>query len=373
MAERTRQDLDPLSGETMTAHRSPERCRVLVRIITIATTAVTWPCAVRAQTAGAEAEVLFREGRDLMAAGKLAEACSAFDESQKLDPAVTTLLNLAACREKLDQLATAWGLFLDAARQTRSAGTFADQQLHDVAQARAQKLEPRVSRLTINVSVQSQFDGLEIARGSERVNAGLWNRALPVDGGTYTITARAPGANQWFTQVTIAAENDVKTVEIPDLRNLSRDLDKPRAVDKPRAIDRPVAPLPRAAVAPPAVAAAIGRAAEPPRTASTPAPLVVGVAVLALLGGGLGLERWAESNYTAARSEMTSQTRRESLYNSANTKRYVAEASAASGFVAGGVALWLYLRERNRERDAAMSANTRVVPIAGGLALAGAF
>src|SRR4051794_14833575 len=184
----------------------------------IAVMFVLWSSAALAQPAGAQAEVLFRQGRDLLAAGKVAEACTAFDESQKLEPAVTTLLNLAACREKLGQLATAWGHFLEAARQTRSASDAATQQHHEVATTRARKLEPRVSKLTINVPQRSQIDGLEIRRDTERVNAGLWNRALPIDGGTYTITARAPGANEWSTQVTVAAERDTKTIEIPDLR-----------------------------------------------------------------------------------------------------------------------------------------------------------
>ena len=34
---------------------------------------------------------------------------------------VATLLNHASCREKNEQLATAWGLFLEAERQTRAA------------------------------------------------------------------------------------------------------------------------------------------------------------------------------------------------------------------------------------------------------------
>jgi tetratricopeptide (TPR) repeat protein len=199
----------------------------------IAIVVVMWSSAALAQPASAQAEALFRQGRDLMAAGRVAEACSAFDESQKLEPEVTTLLNVAACREKLGQFATAWGLFLDAARQTRSASDAATQQLHNVAQAHAEKLESRVSKLTINVPQRSQVDGLEIARGTERVSAGLWNRALPIDGGTYTITARAPGANQWSTQITVAAESDTRTIEIPDLRNLPRDLDKPGAPSPP--------------------------------------------------------------------------------------------------------------------------------------------
>ena len=47
------------------------------------------------QASGAQAEVLFREGRDLMTAGKYPEACAAFEQSQKLEPAISTLLNLS--------------------------------------------------------------------------------------------------------------------------------------------------------------------------------------------------------------------------------------------------------------------------------------
>lgn len=313
-----------------------------------------WSTTAVAQPAGAQAEVLFRQARELMAAGKVAEACSAFDESQKLDPAVTTLLNLAACREKLGQLATAWGLFLEAARQTRSAKNDTLQQLHDVAQARAQKLEPRVSRLTINVPERSQLDGLEITRGAERVSPGLWNRALPIDGGTYTITARAPGSNHWSTELTVALEGDTKTVEIPDLRNLPGDLGTPRAT----------APEP-------GPGPAIDRDRSSPRTPSKLVPLFVGAGALALLGGGLGFELWAESRYSAAKSEMMSQSRRDSLYNSATTDRYVAEAFALTGLAAGASAVWLYLRER--EPVATASARLHVIPVPGGLVLARRF
>src|SRR5262245_28993804 len=86
-----------------------------------------------AQPAGAQAEALFRQGRELLAAGKVAEACTAFEESQKVDPAVTTLLNLASCREMNSQLATAWGLFIEAERQTRAASDDPTQKLHEVA------------------------------------------------------------------------------------------------------------------------------------------------------------------------------------------------------------------------------------------------
>ncbi|MEO6773826.1 MAG: hypothetical protein ABI467_12550, partial [Kofleriaceae bacterium] len=41
-----------------------------------------------AQPAGAQAEILFRKGQDLLAHGKTAEACAAFDASEKLEPGV---------------------------------------------------------------------------------------------------------------------------------------------------------------------------------------------------------------------------------------------------------------------------------------------
>ncbi len=303
-----------------------------------------------AEPAGAQAETLFRQGRDLMAANKLAEACSAFEESQKLEAAVTTLINLAGCREKLGQLATAWGLFLDAERETRSASDASSRQLHDVAADRAKKLEPRVSKLAINVPQQSQVDGLEITRGKDRIDSVMWNRALPIDGGTYTITARGPGSSPWSTEVTVGAEGDTKTVDIPDLRNLARDL-----APKP---DKPSVP---SIVAPP-----------PPSEAhpSKLVPIVVGIGAVAALGGGLAFELSGSSTYNDAKAEMTDQARRDSLENSANKKRYIAESLAVVGIAGAGVAVWLFLRHPHETHA---TARVELVPTGTGLALTGSY
>jgi hypothetical protein len=170
-----------------------------------------------AQPAAAQAEVLFRKGKRLLAEGKIADACAAFDASQKLDPAVSTLLNQANCREKNNQLATAWGLFLDAERETRGATDDAGRQLHQVAADHAAKLEPRLSSLTISVSDANHVDGLEVKRDNETIDPAAWNQPLPMDGGTYTIHARAPGVPEFTSKITIANEKDQKTVEIPKL------------------------------------------------------------------------------------------------------------------------------------------------------------
>src|SRR5215470_7185323 len=69
------------------------------------------PRVAPAQSQGAEvalAEMLYRQGRQLMAEGKVSEACPKFAESYRLDAATGTLLNLAACHEAEHKLATAW-------------------------------------------------------------------------------------------------------------------------------------------------------------------------------------------------------------------------------------------------------------------------
>jgi len=327
-----------------------------------------------AQPAGAQAEVLFREGRNLMTAGKVAEACVALEQSHKLESAVTTLLTLAACREKLGQFATAWGLFLDVERQTRSASDRAVEQLYKIAHEHAANLEPRVPKLMISVLDGNKIDGLEILRDQEVIPAVMWNRAFPVDGGTYTITARAPGAKEWSTHVTLAPEADTKTVDIPVLRNLERDLGLSRAgpfgTAEPR--DPNVETVPPGTAVAPHSSERITRATEGRRIIF---PIAVGIGGVALLGGALGLSLWGDSTYADAKAEMMDSARRRSLYDSANRKRYAAMGLAGAGIGCAGVAVWLYLRQRGAqaESDSARAARVMLTPTASGIGVAGWF
>lgn len=306
-----------------------------------------------AQPAGAQAEVLFREGRDLMKAGKYAEACTAFDQSQKLEPAITTLLNLAGCREKAGQLATAWGLFLEAERQTRGAKDGATKKLNEVAKTRAEKLEPKISKLTINV--MHPIDGLEISRDKDRVDTAMWNRALPIDGGTYTITATAPDKKPWTTQVTVAPESESKTVEVPDLAKKASEVVPPTST----------------AVTPP-VAEEEEEHDTPPASRSKAVPIAIGVAGVAMLGGAVGFHLWGNAKYDDAKAEMTDQTRRDALYDSANQKRFIATGLGAAGIAAAGVSIWLFLRGGGDEQQATV-AQHHVVVAPTSISLVGSF
>jgi hypothetical protein len=276
-----------------------------------------------AEPAAAQAQVLFDQGIALEDAGKIPEACAAFDASEKLEPTISTLLNQAACRETNHQLATAWGLFLDAERQARAATDEPTRQLHLVAIEHAAQLEPRLSKLTVNVPPTSKVPGLELVRGNDVIDAGAWNHPLPLDGGAYTITARAPGYEPWSTSAQLGAEHDAKAVDVPLLKR---------------------APVPVSAAPP----------------ARPVAALLAGAGAVVLLGGAIGAEAWASHTYGESTREPDDQ-KQKSLYDSANSERHLAIGLGVAGVASAGCATWLYVRHR---RETATSAGISVAPFA---------
>lgn len=262
-------------------------------------------------TASAEADILFDQGRQLMAAAKIAEGCAAFDASEKLSHSISTLFNLAHCREQNNQLATAYGLFREAERQTRVPLDDKTQQLNKVALDRVKGLEARLSKLTITVAANRRIDGLQIRRGNDVVEPGAWNRALPIDGGSYTIVASAPGFADAKLTITVEATKDAKTVDIPAL------------------VPAPVK-------------------SELTTARKKPVPLLFASGAVLLLGGALVTDLSARSDYDKALRE-PDDARQKSHFESAKTKRFVAQGLAVVGVGSAGVALWLYLRSGGQE------------------------
>lgn len=196
-----------------------DRLTVLAVLIS-AGTAIAQP----SDTVGAEA--LFREGKRLLKEGKTAEACDKLAASEHLDRSAGTLLNLADCREKNHQLATAWATFLEAASAARSAG---DGKREGEARTRASALEPHLSYLTISVPDASKVEGLVIKRSDQLVDPALWNQGVPIDTGAYEISGQAPGHEPWSTRVQINAEGQRASVEVPRFKQLA---DMTKAVAK---------------------------------------------------------------------------------------------------------------------------------------------
>jgi hypothetical protein len=161
----------------------------------------------------AAAQALFEEGRAAVDAGKFAEACPKFAESQRLDPGLGTLLWLADCYENNGQTATAWGAFKEAAAIARLRSDARQQ----VAIERAAALEAHLSRLTILAPSGAVLAGLDVRRDGLPVASLLWGEPIPVDPGPHTIDVRAPGKKEWSTVVEIPVEPSTIQVIVPAL------------------------------------------------------------------------------------------------------------------------------------------------------------
>src|SRR5262245_10967280 len=172
----------------------------------------------RAQDASgkAAAEGLFESGVELMKQGKFAEACPKLESSQRVDPAVGTTLYLAECYEKLGRTASAWATFREAESLARSSNQ-ADRAR--TAQQRAQKLEPDLSYLTVNVAADARVEGLVVRRAGAVVLPDLYGVASPVDPGAVEIQASATGYRTYTTSVRIAARGK-EVVNLPKLEAL---------------------------------------------------------------------------------------------------------------------------------------------------------
>src|SRR5689334_21809116 len=72
--------------------------------------------AARAQSGSAVA--LYNEGYRLLDEGKIAEACDAFEASSLAQPGAGVYIGLGECRERNNQLASAWSAYQKA--QTRA-------------------------------------------------------------------------------------------------------------------------------------------------------------------------------------------------------------------------------------------------------------
>jgi len=96
----------------------------------------------------AAAESLFDDALKAMKSGHFAEACPKLEESERIDPAIGTLLYLAECYEKSGRTASAWATFREAASAAQAQG---ETDRTRVAAARADRLQPSLSKLTLKV------------------------------------------------------------------------------------------------------------------------------------------------------------------------------------------------------------------------------
>jgi hypothetical protein len=167
----------------------------------------------------AAAEELFRQGRAASEQQDFNTACAKFRESNRLDPAVGTVFNIADCEEKLGRLATSWTLFQEVVQRLPPADN-----RRAIAEQRASKLEPRVPKLSIRLAHSDRTD-VTVRRDGVSLGSASLDTSLPVDPGDHVVIVEAPGtrAAEFHSRVA-EGENAVLDVAIGDKLPASGDL-----------------------------------------------------------------------------------------------------------------------------------------------------
>ena len=166
-------------------------------------------CVARSAIASdATAEALFRAGREAMDRGDYAQACSQFQESQRLEPAGGTAFNLAACFEKLGRVASAWKTYREAAERL-PAGDARVRMSEDQARA----LESRLPKLTLRAAPGA--GAIEVELNGVALGAATLGLALPVDPGEQRIAVRAQGREARELTVVLAEKESKEVVLSP--------------------------------------------------------------------------------------------------------------------------------------------------------------
>jgi hypothetical protein len=164
-------------------------------------------------THAAQASRLFEQARALMEAGRYAEACPLFAESEALDAHGGTVANLAFCYENVGKTASAWKWWIEAAVAYSARGRIDEAQ---VARGRAAQLEPRLARVTVSVEQPDDQAALEVLLDGEPLPKTRWNTAAPLDPGAHVVEARAPGRRRWSIAFEVAVDH-VPEVTVPVL------------------------------------------------------------------------------------------------------------------------------------------------------------
>jgi hypothetical protein len=159
---------------------------VLIRVAVGASVTVT-SHAFADGTDPAGADALFQVGRAAADRGDWETACPKFAESQRLDPAPGTLLNLADCEEHVGHVATASEHFREALDQLPAG----DDRI-DFAKQHVAALAPRVPHLSIFLAANAPFD-TTILRDDVQVGRASLGVPLPLDPGQHALTVSAAG------------------------------------------------------------------------------------------------------------------------------------------------------------------------------------
>jgi hypothetical protein len=305
----------------------------------------------------ATAEALFDRGLVLMREGKLAEACMRLEQSQAIERGIGTMLYLAECYEKSGRTASAWALFREAASEAQAAGQV---ERAAAGRQRAERLEPALSKLTVEVPDSSRVAGLQVLRNGTVIHQGAWGLPLPVDPGEQRIEARAPGY-QAHTLV-VAVENGTTTAKV----------DIPALLPAPLPAVSAVAPVPSEGKPAGSALPAVAVTTSEPHGLSTQklVGIIVGGAGVVLLAVGTGygvraIHKNDDAKKAGCDGKFCTTDEGKTLTDEALTAATVANVGIIGGavLVAGGLVTYLLAPKGDRQTKVAFSTDRRSIAL----------
>ena len=293
----------------------------------------------------AAAELLFVQGRDLMREHRYDEACSAFEQSERLEPASGTLLNLGVCREAQGRTASAFrsyraGLALGQVEKNGAAERLALERLSAV--------EPRLCRLVL--SIRRPRPGLDVRLDGVPVQPSSWGKPEPIDPGSHRVESSASDQKPWSTTFSIEAAGTVMSI----------DVESPPASFVAPGTQRGVVESTRSSRV--EVGARSAPALRGNSARSWPLVLSSGVAVASTVGtvyfGFLATKEWDRRNDHCPEGQCD----RVAVLASQNAYRYARAADVALGVAAlsGAAAISLFIFEKARNPSSGANASVRL-------------
>ncbi|MFO0741541.1 MAG: hypothetical protein U0270_36930 [Labilithrix sp.] len=165
-----------------------------------------------ASTANAgAAKDLFDEGVKLAKAGQFTDALDRLQRSHELVPSVGALVQISECFKALDKPASAWGALNEAEMLAVRVNDPRLPQVRELVAKAKQQLQ--VAHLTLTVP---KIEGLTVTRNGQKVDPATFDTDVPIDHGSYTIEASAPGRKPWTGKLEVAPAASAK-LTIPNL------------------------------------------------------------------------------------------------------------------------------------------------------------
>ena len=189
--------------------------RVVAAIVLATSTAAAADPAAPIATTKAQVLTLYNQGKELLDAGKTAEACQAFEAAKRLDfTAINLILRLGDCYERLGRTASAYSQY----QQAASLAAAAKDARRSTAEERVAAVEPHLARVVVALAPGAV--SVTVRRNGEILARETMGKPEPVDPGRYTFEAAEPGKTAWSLAREIPAGSTI-TIEVPALAPIS--------------------------------------------------------------------------------------------------------------------------------------------------------